>query len=133
MVLNRGHSNNSGVRADTGLDVSAYPDVSELMLLADMLVTDYSSIAGDYILLNRPLILYHADLGSYTSDDRGLIFDPDTSPYRIAHNEEELIRLSTDFGDAAENCRAIAAFYGMKESGCASRIVAERIKSLLNL
>lgn len=127
-VLTRGHTLNTGVKADAGRDVSAYPDVSELLLATDMLVTDYSSICGDYMILERPIILYHADRGQY---DRELIFDPEKSPYRIAHNEEELTGIAARFGDAAENCRALAGFYGMRESGRASEIVAGRIKEII--
>ena len=127
-VLTRGHNLNRGVAADAGKDVSSYPDVSRLLLICDMLVTDYSSICGDYLLLNRPVILYHADRSTY---DRDLIFDPENSPYRIAHNEEELLALACEDFDAAENCRALAEFYGMHESGHASEAVAERICELI--
>lgn len=128
IILTRGHSLNTGVRADAGKDMSSYPDVSELLLATDMLITDYSSICGDYLLLGRPILLYHADRGQY---DRKLIFDPEASPYKIAHSEEELIALATNFGDARENCRALAEFYGMKESGHASAAVAEKIRNML--
>ena len=132
LVLTRGHNLNTGVAADAGADVSAYPDVSRLLLACDLLVTDYSSICGDFLLLNRPVILYHADREEY---DRGLIFDPEASPYRIAHNEEELLALAResfapDF-DPAANCRELADFYGMTESGHASEAVARRICELL--
>lgn len=130
MILTRGHTLNGGVRADAGMDVSAYPDVSRLLLICDMLVTDYSSIAGDFLLLNRPIILYLADRQDYCSE-RSLVFDPDDSPYRVAHNEDELIDIACHFGDAEENCRKLAEFYGMKESGGASMAVAERIKEIL--
>ena len=128
IMLTRGHNLNTGVSADAGMDVSSYPDATRLLLVCDMLITDYSSICGDYLLLNRPIILYHADRSQY---DRDLIFDPEASPYRIAHNEEELLSLATEGFDAAENCRALADFYGMNESGHASEAVAERITELI--
>jgi len=131
MILNRGHILNSAVKSDAGIDVSRYPDVSELLLVCDMMITDYSSIAGDYLLMNRPIILYHADVAQYASQERGLVFDPEASPYRIAHNMEELIGIACDFGDAAENCRKLYDFYGVKETGRASVLVAEKIKSYL--
>ncbi len=127
VMLTRGHTLNTGVRSDGDLDVSAYPDVSRLLLITDMLITDYSSIAGDFLLLNRPIILYHADRCAYESDDRSLLFDPEASPYRVAHNPQELTDIACNFGDAAQNCRELAAFYGVRETGRASQIVAERI------
>lgn len=131
MILNRGHILNSAVKADAGIDVSRYPDVSELLLICDMMITDYSSIAGDYLLMNRPIILYHADVAQYAAQERALVFDPETSPYRIAHNMDELISIACNFGDAAENCRALYDFYGVKETGRASVLVAERIMAML--
>ena len=127
-VLTRGHTLNRGVEADAGIDVSAYPDVSELLLATDMLITDYSSICGDFMLLGRPIILYHADRDAY---DRELIFDPEASPYRIAHDEDELIALAAHFDDGAENCRALLEFYGAKESGRAAEAVARRIREII--
>ena len=133
MILNRGHILNSAVKSDAGIDVSRYPDVSELLLVCDMMITDYSSIAGDYLLMNRPIILYHADVQQYAAQERALVFDPGESPYRIAHNMEELISIACNFGDAEENCRALYDFYGVKETGRASVLVAERIKEYLGL
>lgn len=137
MILTRGHSLNCGVKGDGGRDVSAYADVSRLLLLTDMLVTDYSSIAGDFMLLDRPIILYHADRSAYTSKDRELIFEPEASPYIIVHNEEELIIKAQELAKSAalgeENCRALRAFYGVRESGHASEAVARRIMELLEL
>lgn len=131
IVLTRGHSLNTGVAADTGMDVSAYPDVSRLLLVVDLLVTDYSSIAGDFMLLGRQIVLFHADRALYTSSERQLLFDPEQSPYRIAYNEDELIELCCNPGNPAENCRLLAEFYGMHESGHASLDAAQRIRDLL--
>ena len=131
LILNRGHSNNAGLRADEGMDVSNFPDVSRLLLVTDMLITDYSSICGDFMLLDRPIILYHADAESYAADDHGLVFDPAASPYQIAHSEAELIEMVCHPADPAENCRALREFYGTKESGHASHTVAERIQKIL--
>lgn len=133
ILLTRGHSLNKGVSADAGRDVSAYPDVSRLLLACDLLITDYSSICGDFMLLNRPVLLYHADRSEY---DRDLIFDPAASPYRVAHNEAELVALARESVspgfDAAANCRALADFYGVRESGHAAEAVAARICELLD-
>ncbi len=133
IMLTRGHNLNRGVAADAGRDVSAYPDVSRLLLACDMLITDYSSICGDFLLLGRPIILYHADRSEY---DRDLIFDPEASPYRIAHDEDELLALAAESAapdfDAEANCRALAGFYGMRESGHAAETVAQRICKFLD-
>lgn len=131
MILNRGHILNTGVHADAGVDVSSYPEVNELLLVCDMMITDYSSIAGDFLMLDRPIILYHADVKQYAEADRGLVFDPEESPYRIAYDMEDLIDIACNFGDAAENCAQLRTFYGVNESGRSCMQTAERIREYL--
>ncbi len=55
-------------------DVSTYPDVTELMLASDGLLTDYSSVMFDYALLDRPLLFFAPDAATY-AHDRGTYFD----------------------------------------------------------
>ena len=130
-ILVRGHMLNTGVNGDEGTDVSLYPDVSELLLISDMLITDYSSIAYDYILLNRPVIHFHADREEYVEESRKFQFDPEELPFIIAHSEEELIKIAVNPPDAEENCREICDFYGVYESGNAAMQAAEYIRRQL--
>lgn len=48
--------------------------INQLLTCADALVTDYSSVAIDYLLLNRPIAFTLDDLDEYTSS-RGFFFD----------------------------------------------------------
>ncbi|MFC8710364.1 CDP-glycerol glycerophosphotransferase family protein [Streptomyces sp. NPDC057197] len=57
------------------IDVSAEPDITPLLLLADALITDYSSVMFDYALLQRPLVFYVHDWEEYAGDTRGTYFD----------------------------------------------------------
>ncbi len=56
-------------------NVSDYPDIQELYLLADVLVTDYSSVMFDYACLGRPMVFYCPDLEVYRDELRGWYFD----------------------------------------------------------
>jgi len=49
-------------------------DTQELLNIADLLITDYSSVYFDYLLLNRPIIFIPFDLEEYEAD-RGFLFD----------------------------------------------------------
>jgi CDP-glycerol glycerophosphotransferase (TagB/SpsB family) len=60
---------------DSIIDVSAESDIYPLLREVDILITDYSSIYFDYLLLDRPVIFYPYDLLSYVADDRNLLFD----------------------------------------------------------
>ena len=50
------------------------PDLNELMIKSDVLVTDYSSAYIDWLILNRPVIFSPYDLMAYTKD-YGLLDD----------------------------------------------------------
>jgi teichoic acid ribitol-phosphate primase len=55
-------------------DVSAHPDISELMFVSDALVTDYSSAIFEYSLLERPIGFFAPDLDAYERE-RGFYAD----------------------------------------------------------
>ena len=50
-------------------------DISNLYLIADILVTDYSSVFFDYAILKRPIYFYMYDLDSYRDELRGFYLD----------------------------------------------------------
>lgn len=66
-------------------------DIYKLFSVADILVSDYSSIIYDFALLEKPVILFAPDLDEY-SNERGLYEDYYSfSPYPVTTNEKELI------------------------------------------
>ncbi|MFJ6749649.1 CDP-glycerol glycerophosphotransferase family protein [Streptomyces sp. NPDC091266] len=56
-------------------DVSAHPDATELLLAADVLVTDYSSLAADFANTGRPMLFLTPDLPHYRDSLRGFTLD----------------------------------------------------------
>ena len=61
------------------LDVSSYPTVEDLYLVADVLVTDFSSTMFDYAVLDRPIVIYAPDWTVYQVT-RGVYFDLAAEP-----------------------------------------------------
>jgi len=55
-------------------EVSRHPDISDLYLAADVLVTDYSSVMFDFAVTGRPMIFYTYDLDDYRDRLRGFYF-----------------------------------------------------------
>ena len=120
-----------GVKEDKRIvDVSNYEDMADLLLISDMLITDYSSCAGDFALTGRPIVLFQADRQEYLEKDRTFYFNMEDSPYFIAESQEELETILSQMTEekAKENCKKILEFYGDCETGHASETVAKIIK-----
>jgi CDP-glycerol glycerophosphotransferase len=64
-----------GMRPGFAVNVTAYPDISELYLVSDVLVTDYSSAMFDYAVTGRPMLFFTYDLADYRDNLRGFYFD----------------------------------------------------------
>ncbi len=75
---------------DNVMNLSSYPDVQELVLAADCLISDYSSIMFDFLLLNKIVFLYSPDLEIYKKL-RGLSQEYYNLPFRRGNNIEELL------------------------------------------
>ncbi len=74
------------------IDVSDFKNEQELMLLSDMLITDYSSIMIEYSILSRPIVFFTYDLDNYLSKERGFYYDfKKTVPGPIVYTSDELI------------------------------------------
>ena len=66
--------------AGFAIDVSDHPDVNELMLVSDVLVTDYSSVIFEFALLGRPIAFLAPDREAYVGE-RGFYVDfPEDMP-----------------------------------------------------
>jgi CDP-glycerol glycerophosphotransferase (TagB/SpsB family) len=73
-------------------DVSHHTDISELYLISDLLITDYSSVFFDYANLKRPMIFYVYDIENYRDTLRGFYFDfEEKAPGPLAKTTEEVI------------------------------------------
>jgi CDP-glycerol glycerophosphotransferase len=79
VLLVRGHSStweHGRDHAAPGLiDVTGYPDVSDLLLVSDVLVTDYSSVMFDWVSTGRPIVFFVPDLPRYRGELRGFYAD----------------------------------------------------------
>ena len=123
-----------GMDSERFIPASDYPEMADLLLAADALLTDYSSCASDYVLLRRPIYLYQDDVDEYVSQNRALYRPMSDYDYWIAHTPEELDRLieQTTPERAAENCDRLIAFYGMAETGRSTAATVDYIISKLN-
>ena len=125
--VTRAHDMNTAVSG--GLrDMTAFPDMALLMQASDILITDYSSCAGDFLLLNRPVILFHGE----NRIERDLYFDPADSGFMIARDDASLRACLENLDAAPENCRRVLEYFGTHETGRSAYDVAEWIASQLD-
>ncbi|GHH95941.1 bifunctional glycosyltransferase/CDP-glycerol:glycerophosphate glycerophosphotransferase [Streptomyces capillispiralis] len=114
VVLARAHHPRGGpleAASDRVVDVTGHPDVTDLCLASDALVTDYASLMFDYAGLDRPIVLHAEDWEAYEAA-RGLYFDPRTSPPgAVAGSDDELIDIfATGHWCGARSTRLRAEF-----------------------
>ena len=57
------------------VNVSHYPDIRDLYLATDVLLTDYSSAMFDFAVTGRPMLFYTYDLAEYRDQVRGFYID----------------------------------------------------------
>jgi CDP-glycerol glycerophosphotransferase len=87
-------------------NVTARDDVGELLLAADVLVTDYSSVMFDFAGTGKPIVLFTYDLEHYRDELRGLYFDIE------AEAPGPLVRTTAELADALRDIDAIRTRYG---------------------
>ncbi|SNR72509.1 CDP-glycerol glycerophosphotransferase family protein [Blastococcus mobilis] len=84
-------------------DVCSHPDIRDLYLAADLMVTDYSSTMFDFAITGKPMLFFTYDLDYFRDELRGFYFDlAEAAPTPLLRTSEELV-------DAIAGIDAIAA------------------------
>lgn len=101
ILLVRGHSRTLAHGSDvTGrglLDVSTYPNMADLLMVADVFVTDYSSSMFDWSTTGRPIVFFVPDLDHYRDNLRGFYAD------LLSDAPGPIVRSPDDLSDAIRN------------------------------
>jgi CDP-glycerol glycerophosphotransferase len=110
VILLRGHHHMAedvpvGTRPGFVLNVTTYPDISELFLVSDALITDYSSVMFDYAPTGRPILFFTYDLEHYRDNLRGFYFDFETEA------PGPLLETSAEVVEAVASLESVAARY----------------------
>ncbi|WP_345579986.1 CDP-glycerol glycerophosphotransferase family protein [Nonomuraea rosea] len=118
---------------DIAHDVTTYPDMADLLLVADVLVTDYSSVMFDFAATGKPIVFYGYDLAKYSSK-RGLYIDlPELAPGPLLSTSAEVVDalMSIDEVAAAHADRydAFRATFAPRDDGKATARVVDHLFS----
>jgi CDP-glycerol glycerophosphotransferase len=138
MFLLRGHANTAHQKpqpAEAVIDVTRHPDINDLILASDLLITDYSSVMFDYCVTGKPMVFLTPDLDQYRNVTRGFYLDfEDIAPGPIcltmtelqsaladlprirnlyADRYQEFTRTFAPRDDGASTVRVVDAIWGM--------------------
>lgn len=111
-------------------DQTKYPDNQQLLIESDILITDYSSIYLDYLLLDKPVVFIPYDLEEY-SNYRGFLFDyedytPGPKVFTYSSFKEEIVKiisLDDDFKQKRTQLKDV--FHSQFDGKNSERITAE--------
>ncbi|WP_415938286.1 CDP-glycerol glycerophosphotransferase family protein [Streptomyces sp. 039-1] len=113
-------------------DVSDYPDMADLSLITDVMITDYSSLMFDYVNTGRPILFFTYDLDHYRDTLRGFYFDfAASAPGPLVDTSQELISAICDIdrvqASYAERYRWFQSQFCDLDDGFAAARLADRM------
>lgn len=137
VLLVRGHHLMAGGLPEVAVpgfafDVTGYPDIGDLLLVTDVLITDYSSVMFDFAPSGRPMLFFTYDLAEYRDQTRGFYFDFEAeAPGPLLATSDQVISALADIESvAAKYAEARAAFikrFCPLDDGKASARACDRI------
>jgi CDP-glycerol glycerophosphotransferase len=118
---------------DIAHDVTTYPDMADLLLVADVLVTDYSSVMFDFAATGKPIVFYGYDLAKYSAK-RGLYVDlPELAPGPLLSTSAEVVDALMSIDDVAaahaDRYDAFRATFAPRDDGKATARVVDHLFS----
>src|SRR5699024_679638 len=111
-------------------NVSSYSDMQELLLITDILVTDYSSVMFDFANTKRPMLFFTYDLKVYRDEVRGFYMDFEKeAPGPLVKTTEEIVSNIQNLDTLEENYKEkyekFYEKYCKKEDGEAAKRVVD--------
>lgn len=113
-------------------DLTNYNDVSELLLVSDLLVSDYSSLMFDFAIQRKPVFIYAPDFDSYHKKE-GLNFSEMELPFTIAKHNDMLMKQVENYNEKVylESLEIFFQKNGLNETGRSTEQVTRQIYGLI--
>ena len=114
------------------IDGTFYPDIQELLVSADIAITDYSSCIFDFMLSKKPAFIFATDIEKF-NNDRGFYYPLESTPFPVSSDNETLINNIEKF-DYEEYKIKVENFINNKgcvEDGHASERTVDLIEELM--
>ncbi len=109
--------------------MTRYPDIADLYLISDVLITDYSSAMFDFAVTGRPMLFFTYDLERYRDQLRGFYFDFEAdAPGPLLSTTTEVIGALREIDQVARAHRAAydafsSRFCALDDGQAAARVV----------
>ncbi len=115
------------------VDATDYPDMQELIMATDVMLSDYSSCLFDAALREIPCFTYATDFERYKAE-RGVYYEMEELPFPYARNNDELMHNieAFDQDDYLNKWEAFKVRTGLHETGHAANDIAEKIVGFMN-
>ncbi len=112
--------------SDNIIDGNIYPDIKDLSLVSNAVISDYSSSLFDFALLEKPAFVCALDYEDY-KEKRGFIKEFYEFPFPIAKSNYELIKIITSFDlkEYRENLREFYKKYPVYSDGHSAEKTAD--------
>ena len=113
-------------------DMSGYEDIHELLLVVDVVISDYSSVSLDFANMRRPVFLYASDIDKYT-EMRGLkpMFYQLPFPLCRTNDELEAAIMNYDKDNYQNRLNEFAIIYGSVDDDYASKRFTTKLVDLM--
>ncbi len=114
------------------INVTSHIDMQELIAVADVAITDYSSWIYDFMLRRLPGFIFATDISLY-NNERGFCYPLETTPFPISTNNDELNEsvINFDNQDYLNKLEAFLVDKGCIEDGHASERAVDKVLELM--
>lgn len=124
----------SGTKVPSNVvNATSYPDMQELLMATDVMMSDYSSCIFDAAMRRIPCFIYASDYDEY-KQYRGVYYEMEELPFPYAKNNDEMEQniKAFDMEDYLKKWDAFCVRMGLNETGHAAKDIAEKMADFLN-
>ena len=113
---------------------SDFPDSQELLVMSDLLITDFSSMMMDFAIMKKPVLLFITDLEEYIQSCRNVRPIFYKLPFVLTRSNEELRQAVLSHEEHEYKNRLnifMDEYFQSYDDGHASQHVVDRIKGIM--
>ena len=114
------------------INATSYIDMQELLIAAEVGISDYSSWVCDFVLMKKPVFIYAVDLQEY-NNERGLYYPLETTPFSVAVNNSELLNNILEFDNEryTKEAERFVQEKGCVDDGHAAERIVGKIREII--